>query len=130
MSAVIGAGAGIGSYAVLEREHPSASSPISVTNTPASTTPKLDGTVAAAAAKIDPSVVTISVRTGQGGGLGTGVVLDTEGHILTNDHVVSGAGASGTIRVSFDDGTTADATIVGTAPTTDLAVIKVPASAS
>ena len=90
--------------------------------------------MAAAAAEIDPSVVTITVRTGQGGGqgggLGTGVVLDTDGHILTNDHVVSGAGQQGTIEVTFDDGTTAEATIVGTAETTDLAVIKVPAAAN
>jgi putative serine protease PepD len=129
MSAVIGAGAGIGSYALVTSGRLPASAPISVTGTPASTAPKLDGTIAAAAAKIDPSVVTISVRAGQGsGGLGTGVVLDTQGHILTNDHVVSGAGQSARIRVTFDDGTSADATIVGTAPTTDLAVIKVPAS--
>lgn len=129
LSAVIGAGAGVASYAALGGSNLSSGSPISVTNTPASTTPKLDGTVAAAAAKIDPSVVTISVRTNSGGGLGTGVVLDTDGHILTNDHVVSSAGQGGTIRVSFDDGSTAEATLVGTAPDTDLAVIKVAASA-
>ncbi len=129
LSAVIGAGAGIGSYAWVSGNNPTTGSPISVTNTPASTTPKLDGTVAAAAAKIDPSVVTISVRTSQGGGLGTGVVLDTDGHILTNDHVVSGAGQGGSIEVSFDNGSTAKASVVGTAPENDLAVIKVPASA-
>ncbi len=134
MSAVIGAGAGVGSYALVSSGQLPTSTPISVTGTPASSTPKLDGTVAAAAAKIDPSVVTITVRSGQGagqgGGLGTGVVLDTDGHILTNDHVVSGAGQQGTIEVTFDDGTTAEATIVGTAETTDLAVIKVPAAAN
>ncbi len=130
MSAVIGAGAGIGSYALVTSGRLPASAPISVTGTPASTTPKLDGTVAGAAAKIDPSVVTITVRSGQASGLGTGVVLDADGHILTNDHVVSGAGSSGQIRVTFDDGTVAEATVVGTAATTDLAVIKVPASAS
>ena len=128
LSAVIGAGAGIGSYAFLGGQSPNANAPISVTNTPASTTPKLDGTIAAAAAKIDPSVVTISLRTSQGGGLGTGVVLDTDGHILTNDHVVSGAAQGGNIQVTFDDGSTADATLVGTAPETDLAVIKVAGS--
>jgi putative serine protease PepD len=129
LSAVIGAGAGIGSYAWVSGTGGTGVNPISVTNTPASTTAKLDGTVSAAAAKIDPSVVTISVRTGQGGGLGTGVVLDKEGHILTNDHVVSGAGDGGRIQVSFDNGTTADATLVGTSADNDLAVIKVAASA-
>jgi putative serine protease PepD len=130
MSALIGAGAGVGSYALVSSGQVPGATPISVTGTPASSTPKLDGTVAAAAAKIDPSVVTITVRAGQGGGLGTGVVLDTEGHILTNDHVVASAGQGGNILVTFDDGTTAEATIVGTAESTDLAVIKVAASKS
>ena len=92
---------------------------------PAAQSPKLDGTVAAAAAKIDPSLVTITVQSGQSGGLGSGVVLDKQGHILTNAHVVEGAGESGTIAVTFDDGTTAKATVVGISETNDLAVIKV-----
>ena len=41
------------------------------------------------------------------------MVLDADGHILTNDHVVEAAGQQGTITVTFDDGTTAEATIVG-----------------
>ena len=85
----------------------------------------LDGTVAAAAAKIEPSVVTITVQSGNSGGVGTGVVLDAVGHILTNDHVVEAAEQGGTVTVTFGDGPTADATIVGTSPTNDLAVIKV-----
>jgi putative serine protease PepD len=149
LSAVIGAGAGIGSYAYLGGgPNGTATSPISVTTKPAANTPVLDGTVSAAAEQIDPSVVTITVQSGQGGGIGTGVVLDKDGHILTNDHVVSGASASqqgqdqeqgpgqpdqsgsgsGTIAVTFDDGTTEKATVVGTSSTNDLAVIKVAAS--
>ncbi|HYI59461.1 MAG TPA: trypsin-like peptidase domain-containing protein [Microlunatus sp.] len=157
LSAIIGAGAGIGSYAYIAGGSTgSVASPISVTTRPAANTPALDGTVSAAAERIEPSVVTISVQTGQGGGIGTGVVLDKNGHILTNDHVVSAAaqaqqspdgqeqgqgeeqqgqepqGESGnaatSISVTFDDGTTEKATIVGTSDTNDLAVIKVAAS--
>ncbi len=126
LAALIGAGAGIGSYATLGGTT-GATSPISVTTVPAASSPVLDGTVAAAAAKIDPSVVTITVQAGGSGDIGSGVVLDTEGHILTNDHVVSAASGSGrsSVTVTFPDGRTAPATVVGTSATNDLAVIKV-----
>jgi putative serine protease PepD len=52
-------------------------------------------------------------------------VLDADGHILTNYHVVEGANQSGGITVTFSDGTTEEATIVGASPSNDLAVIKV-----
>jgi serine protease Do len=54
--------------------------------------------------------------------LGSGFVLDTDGHIVTNNHVVDGAD---TINVTFQDGTTVPAKVVGTDPDSDLAVIKV-----
>jgi putative serine protease PepD len=128
LSAVIGAGAGIGSYAYVAGDQGVVggfTSPISVTNVPAANTPVLDGTISAAAAKIAPSVVTITVESGQGGDIGTGVVLDTDGHILTNNHVVEAAARQGTIRVTFSDGTTSDASLVGTSASNDLAVVKV-----
>ena len=138
LSAVVGAGAGVGSYAYLtEGGLTGNTSSISVTTVPASQTAVLDGTVVAAADAIQPSVVTIAVRAGQGGGVGSGVVLDDRGHILTNDHVVSaavqgsdqpsvpGRGGDSRITVTFQNGTTASASVVGTSPTNDLAVIKV-----
>jgi putative serine protease PepD len=127
LAAVIGAGAGIGSYAYVGGTTASATSPISVTTVPAASSPVLDGTVTAAAAKIDPSVVTITVQAGNSGDIGSGVVLDTDGHILTNNHVVSAASSSGrsSMTVTFPDGKTAPATVVGTSATNDLAVIKV-----
>jgi putative serine protease PepD len=130
LSAVIGAGAGVGSYAYLVDDG-AARSPISVTTVPAAQTPVLDGTIAAAAKKIDASVVTITVQAGRGGDIGTGVVLDKDGHILTNNHVVeaaassAGGGQQSSITVTLPDGTTAKATVVGTSETNDLAVIKV-----
>jgi serine protease Do len=55
-------------------------------------------------------------------GQGSGFVWDTQGHIVTNDHVVDGASS---IQVTFYDGTTADATLVAADPYSDLAVVKV-----
>jgi putative serine protease PepD len=63
----------------------------------------------------------------QAQGQGSGWVYDTDGHIVTNDHVVEGAES---VSVTFWDGSTYDATVVGTDPSTDLAVIKVDADAS
>ncbi len=128
LAAAIGAGAGIGSYATLVADRGPVTAPISVNTAPASQTPVLDGTVAAAAAKIQPSVVTISVQAGSSSGVGSGVVLDADGHILTNNHVVEGAGSSGTVTVTFANGSTAEAQVVGLSASNDLAVIKVAAS--
>jgi putative serine protease PepD len=58
---------------------------------------------------------------------GTGFVYDTAGHIITNEHVISGATS---VKVTFGDGKTYTATIVGSDPSTDVAVLKVDASAS
>ncbi|MFI6481957.1 S1C family serine protease [Nonomuraea sp. NPDC050663] len=76
-------------------------------------------TVADVAQNVQPSVVTIQGQTGEG----SGVVLSADGLILTNNHVVEGAGST-TMTVKFSDGKTAKATVVGTDPSTDIAVIK------
>jgi putative serine protease PepD len=83
--------------------------------------------VGAVAAKASPSVVTLSVSGGQGSGTGSGVVIDNQGHILTNTHVVTldGAVADPTVQVQTYDGRLLEATVVGTDPISDLAVIKV-----
>jgi putative serine protease PepD len=85
--------------------------------------------VTAAAQKASPSVVTISVSSGTSGGTGSGIILDTEGHILTNTHVVTldGAAADAAVEVRTSDGQVYKATIVGTDPLSDLAVIKIDA---
>lgn len=87
--------------------------------------------VGAVAAKASPSVVTLSVSAGQGNGTGSGVVIDDQGHILTNTHVVTldGAVADPSVQVQTYDGRLLEATVVGTDPISDLAVIKVDASA-
>ncbi|WTL36308.1 trypsin-like peptidase domain-containing protein [Nocardia sp. NBC_01503] len=84
------------------------------------------GSVQAVAQKVLPSVVMIRVAGQKAEGEGSGVVLSTDGLILTNNHVVSGAGPNATMEVAFSDGTTAAAQLVGADPVSDLAVVKVP----
>ena len=83
--------------------------------------------VAGIASNVLRSVVNISVSEGSSGGTGSGVVLRSDGYILTNNHVVASAANGGTIKVSFNgtDDTEVSASIVGRDPETDLAVIKV-----
>ncbi|MEY4533285.1 MAG: hypothetical protein RI926_1054 [Actinomycetota bacterium] len=84
-------------------------------------------TVTAVAAKASPSVVTISVTGTDGAGTGSGVILDKEGYVLTNNHVVTldGASSDAKITVQDNDGNIFPASIVGTDPTVDLAVLKI-----
>jgi putative serine protease PepD len=86
--------------------------------------------ITAVAAKASPSVVTINVTSANAGGTGSGVVLSKDGYILTNTHVVTldGAAASATVSVTTSDGRLFSATVVGTDPISDLAVIKVDAT--
>ena len=87
-------------------------------------TPASEGSVQAVAESVLPSVVKIDVRTAQGAGSGSGVVISADGEILTNHHVVDAAQEGGTVSVGFDDGSTASARVVGTDPLTDLAIIQ------
>ncbi|TDB69566.1 S1C family serine protease, partial [Micromonospora sp. KC723] len=71
------------------------------------------------AAAVQDSVVSIATDNGEG----SGVILSADGFVLTNNHVVASA-SGGIVRVIFADGKMAQATIVGTDPKTDLAVVK------
>ena len=86
--------------------------------------PAVEGSVEDVAAQVLPSVVKIDVAGPEGTGSGSGIILSDDGTILTNNHVVEVAGESGQIAVNFADGSTAEATILGTDPLTDTAVIK------
>ena len=83
--------------------------------------------ITAAAMKATPSVVTIKATSGSEGGTGSGIILDTEGNVLTNTHVVTldGTAANATIEVRLSDGKVYNAKIVGTDPLSDLAVVKI-----
>ncbi|MFD9973983.1 trypsin-like peptidase domain-containing protein [Streptomyces sp. NPDC059017] len=88
-------------------------------------TDRAPDSIAGIAASALPGVVTLHVSGGGEQGTGTGFVLDAQGHILTNNHVVSPAGSSGDISVTFSGGETARATLVGKDSGYDLAVVKV-----
>lgn len=83
--------------------------------------------ITAAAVKASPSVVTISATSGSSGGTGSGIVLDDQGHILTNTHVVTldGQTANASLEIRTSEGKVTAAKLVGTDPLSDLAVIKV-----
>jgi putative serine protease PepD len=83
-----------------------------------------DGSVESVANAVLPSVVKVNVTGSSESGSGSGIVLSKDGEILTNNHVAAVAGKSGTISVNFNNGTTKKATIIGTDPLTDVAVIK------
>lgn len=71
------------------------------------------------------SVVTISVHGAGGGAIGSGEVLNSNGDILTNNHVIAGAVNNGSISVIFADDSSRPATLVGRDALTDLAVLRV-----
>jgi len=82
------------------------------------------GSVQDVANKVLPSVVSITIATPRGNGNGSGVILSSDGLILTNNHVVESAQRGAQLGVTFNDGTSAPARIVGLDPVTDLAVIR------
>jgi putative serine protease PepD len=127
IGALIGgaSGAGVTAWAVSQNGGSTtntASSPTSITVN----NPDDANLITAVAAKASPSVVTISVQSDQAAGTGSGVVLTDDGYIVTNTHVVTldGATASPDIKVQTNDGKLYSATVVGTDPVADLAVIK------
>ncbi|WP_228563077.1 S1C family serine protease [Catenulispora rubra] len=88
------------------------------TGTPSTTV----GQVAKAAL---PTVVQVAVDSYQGKSVGSGVILSSDGLILTNNHVISdAANGNGQITITFNNGKTTQATIVGYDSGSDLAVIK------
>ncbi|WP_370092489.1 S1C family serine protease [Streptacidiphilus sp. MAP12-20] len=81
---------------------------------------------AAIAKAVSPAVVQITVTSGSSEDIGTGIVLTSDGQILTNYHVIANAAGSngGTVKITFSDGRTATGTVVGTDASLDVAVIK------
>jgi putative serine protease PepD len=128
-SLLVGGGAGIGGAAWWdatqgESTSPPATTPVSTSTVSQSQAPAADGSVESVAQEVLPSVVKIDVTGQQGSGSGSGIILTADGTILTNNHVVELAADGGSIKVSFDDGTSAEAEILGTDPLTDTAVIR------
>ncbi|MEU2386121.1 trypsin-like peptidase domain-containing protein [Streptomyces sp. NPDC012461] len=118
-----GLGGGLG-YTLAKNNDDSGSTTVSA-STSGGNVKRDPGTVAAVASKALPSTVTIEAegRSGEGG-TGTGFVFDTQGHIVTNNHVVAEAVDGGKVSATFPDGKKYEAKVVGHAQGYDVAVIK------
>jgi putative serine protease PepD len=124
-SLLVGGGAGLGGAAVWTSTHDTVQSSPVLTQTGGTTAQTAaTGSIEKVAANVLPSVVMIDVSGPGGSGSGSGIILSRDGKILTNNHVAALAGRSGTLTVAFNDGSHADATILGTDPLTDTAVIQ------
>jgi putative serine protease PepD len=128
VGALIGgiAGGGIvGIYAATQSTSSSASPTTGAANITV-TNPSNATQITAVAAKASPSVVTINVTGANSGGTGSGIILSSDGYVLTNTHVVTldGQASSVTVQVQDNNGKLYTAKVIGTDPTADLAVIK------
>ncbi|OIJ92009.1 S1C family serine protease [Streptomyces colonosanans] len=118
-----GVGGGIG-YQLAKNENSSGSTTVAAA-TSGGDVKSSSGSIAAVAAKALPSTVTIEAASNNGqGGTGTGFVFDTQGHIITNNHVVAEAVDGGKLTATFPNGKKYDAEIIGHAQGYDVAVIK------
>jgi putative serine protease PepD len=124
-SLLVGGAAGVGGAAVWTSTHDSVQSSPVLTQTGGSTAQTAaTGSVEKVAQNVLPSVVMINVSGPSGSGSGSGIILSADGKILTNNHVAAVAGNTGKLSVSFNDGSHANAKILGTDPLTDTAVIQ------
>ena len=89
---------------------------------PGISNPADDGEAVEGVEQAKHSVVVIEVKTDNGGGTGTGIIMTSDGYIATNHHVIEGATK---IKVTFYDGTVMTAELVGSSEMDDLGVIKV-----
>lgn len=140
VAAVIGAAVGAG--VVSQTSSDSTRTVVQVQRGPNTSVVARPSDIQGILAKVEPAVVAIRTGGAAGlglfpdsgsdtdglneGGAGTGFVIDSNGIIATNSHVVEGA--DGRIEVSFPDGTNYRATILGQDPATDLAVLKIDAT--
>ncbi|SDX95854.1 putative serine protease PepD [Micromonospora pattaloongensis] len=118
LALMVGSGIAGGALALALNDEMTA--PASDTRSAASAPVINRSSLAEIASKVQNSVVSISTGSGEG----SGVILSTDGYVLTNNHVVESASGN-TVSVVFANGKTASARIIGTDPKTDLAVIRV-----
>jgi serine protease Do len=113
-------------------DHAAEASPKASSQTPSRASSRIpaDEPVALVASRVGPSVVQVNVRavqqtplgTQRGEGIGSGVIYRPDGYVITNNHVVEDTTG---VNVAFADGTTERASVVGTDPNTEIAVLKV-----
>ena len=129
---IVGGGAGLGGAATYDAmngdDSSSASSSSTVSASPvvarSDNDPASSSGVESVASAVLPSVVKLDVSSGQEAGSGSGIILSSDGLILTNNHVAEVAGDNGSITASFADGSHAKATVVGLDPLTDTALVQ------
>jgi putative serine protease PepD len=117
-------GGSVGYLAADKSDSTTGSTTVSSSADPAALNRKPDS-VAGIANRALPSVVTINATGSQESDTGTGFVYDRQGHILTNNHVVASAANGGNLTVTFSNGKTYRASVVGHAQGYDVAVIKI-----
>ncbi|MEO3757919.1 trypsin-like peptidase domain-containing protein [Mycobacterium sp. B14F4] len=128
--AMVSAGIGGGVAMLVQTDRPSATSsvPGAAPSVPAASLPA--GSVEQVAAKVVPSVVKLETDMGRASEEGSGVIMSSDGLILTNNHVVSaaqdgpGRPAGAQTKVTFANGRTTSFTVVGTDPSSDIAVVR------
>ena len=122
--AVVSAGVGGGVALLAKDNHPTAggTSITAAPSVPAASLPA--GSVEQVAAKVVPSVVKLETDMGRASEEGSGIILSSDGLILTNNHVVATAKDGSDTTITFADGRTTKFTVVGTDPSSDIAVVK------
>ena len=122
--AVISAGVGGGVALLAKDDRPTAggTSITAAPSVPAASLPA--GSVEQVAAKVVPSVVKLETDMGRASEEGSGIILSSDGLILTNNHVVTTAKDGSDTTITFADGRTTKFTVVGTDPSSDIAVVK------
>jgi putative serine protease PepD len=123
----VASGAGSGALAALVIHPTAAAAATPATSTTVQTTSLSPTTVESIYKQVADGVVTITANLGNGQAIGSGIVLDTKGDILTNAHVIAGARQ---IQVTLSTGQTVTATLVGSNSSADLAVIRISVPAS
>ncbi len=122
--AVVSAGIGGGVALVAKSDRPNSGGTqiTAAPSVPAASLPA--GSVEQVAAKVVPSVVKLETDMGKASEEGSGIILSSDGLILTNNHVVEAAKGAGDTTITFADGRTTKFTVVGTDPSSDIAVVK------
>jgi putative serine protease PepD len=131
--ALVSAGVGGGVATLVKPDRPSVSTSAlgAAPSEPAASLPA--GSVEQVAAKVVPSVVKLETDMGRQSEEGSGIILSSDGLILTNNHVVAaakggpevpGAPAATQTKVTFANGNTTSFTVVGTDPSSDIAVVR------
>ena len=121
-----GAGSGAVAAALVAHAAPAAAATAGTATTVQSTSLS-PATAESIYKQVSAGVVTITSNVGNGQAIGSGIVLDTSGDILTNAHVIAGARQ---IQVTLSNGQTVAATLIGSNSAADLAVIRISAPAS